>query len=628
MPIDPSSLLGPKVQPARIDTYSYTHRNRKVKVRFSPAFENVEIQDAFPHLVRVIMEAPPKDMGADFLPLPAWQEQLTNAEASLVKTLDKDSNTAKWAGNFMYEGRLDSAFLVRDLPSFQEAYNKWYPKQSAYRTHIAYSEDKSSVFDALFPAPHLRRQISDRLLIDSIRKQGTNVDALHWMELKFLGKKDDLKRLHELLKVENMFLITPFQDMADTGYEQTMVLATARKLELEPMFKATGLAESKALECDCRLESWNTQAVKDQVLTGSIKEGYGEYIWEKGLIYKGPWKNSKRNGWGRMFFEDGSYFEGDFVDNKRTGKGLMAWSWDEVFYGDFLNGSLHGKGEYIWPHGAKYDGDWKDGSRTGTGVYQWKNGDIYRGDFLKSLRHGKGRIDYSDGGWFEGSFVEGKMTGFGREFVADKNEIHEGTLEDGTWQSDKKITSLDEPKEEPKEEPTIAPQEGGSPGHEDDALPGGQAAPPDLPVDALPGEEPAQNSAGETPLNIAIKWVEIGDDNTTPLAELLAMHRSAAEADGLDLYVLIYEDWAPGAAALKGFMATPPVSLQLMGKYILQIGAKWMADINAMGQTSNAIPELFEVGPNGVLTGKVIRGSAWGPDTVENIAGALEKFFQ
>ena len=41
----------------------------------------------------------------------------------------------------------------------------------------------------------------------------------------------------------------------------------------------------------------------------------------------------------------------------------------------------------------------------------------------------------------------------------------------------------------------------------------------------------------------------------------------------------------------------------------------------------DAIPIFFKIDSQGKTTGEVIDGGAWGPDTPENIAAAMDEFF-
>jgi len=45
-----------------------------------------------------------------------------------------------------------------------------------------------------------------------------------------------------------------------------------------------------------------------------LKDGYGEYKWASGNIYKGMYKNDKRHGYGEMYWIDGSFYKGEWLN--------------------------------------------------------------------------------------------------------------------------------------------------------------------------------------------------------------------------------------------------------------------------------------------------------------------------
>lgn len=751
-------LLGKNVRPARSEHYHYNNGDTRVQVQYAPVFEGEEFQRAFPHAVRVLIYCDPKFMDGDLLPNPEWQKRMSGMEDKLMKMLDKPWLNVKWAGTLRYEGSQDSIFLTDNPEDFSKIYNDWYPKQKAYRIRIAFQSNLDQVFDLLLPQGPLRRQISDRYLIEQLKSQKTNQEAKHWLLLKFSGAAERLKDLQEDLEKRDIYL----KSMPKGGGEEPLVLTVARELKLDPIGELTQLCDERAEYHQVRFLGWNAATVKAQTLEGNIKDGFGIYIWDNGLIYEGDWVKGKRNGKGRMYFADGTWYLGDFKDDKRTGKGTMYWNHNEWYRGDFDKGQLHGKGEYRWDTGAHYDGDWLDGVRTGKGVYQWKSGDVYRGDYLNDYRHGKGRIDYKDGGWFEGDFVKGKMTGYGREYVPSKNHIVEGTLVDGTWQDDKKVTSLDPP-EESKAETGAAPSElstdaqggaapGGRAGSSDEPLPVGQSASTAAPSEtsnvptflwtevapdqdhpilflqktarearemgftpfvffnATWGEEfdfkkmmgnpgmadafegtaiiefderhkealdafgvptfrvpalvaldeksyrparqwtglmsqegealarsirgfffPTGDNAHSEPVQVPEvtihKWVSIPDDAPQSLQEILKEQADMAKASGLRPFLFISEPWAPGAAAFEKFRSQAEMEAILKGTLILQMGLKWLEEVNAMGHKAYLVPEFFEFNYEGELTGNRKDGGSWGADTLENIVGAMQSFF-
>lgn len=55
------------------------------------------------------------------------------------------------------------------------------------------------------------------------------------------------------------------------------------------------------------------------------KQGYGEFRWKSGNIYKGNYKNDLRNGYGEMSWTDGSVYKGNWVNGIQHGFGCMRF---------------------------------------------------------------------------------------------------------------------------------------------------------------------------------------------------------------------------------------------------------------------------------------------------------------
>ena len=54
-------------------------------------------------------------------------------------------------------------------------------------------------------------------------------------------------------------------------------------------------------------------------------DGYGEYIWENGEYYEGPFKNGLRHGKGKYFYSNGKIkYECKYINGKRT-KGIKIF---------------------------------------------------------------------------------------------------------------------------------------------------------------------------------------------------------------------------------------------------------------------------------------------------------------
>ena len=93
---------------------------------------------------------------------------------------------------------------------------------------------------------------------------------------------------------------------------------------------------------------------------GNCKNGYGEFVSQSGVRYKGNYSNGYRSGNGSLIWPNGSKYRGNF----RTGK-------------------FHGRGIFYWEDGTKYDGNWEFGLQNGKGIKTLPSGSVIKGEFRK-----------------------------------------------------------------------------------------------------------------------------------------------------------------------------------------------------------------------------------------------------
>ena len=79
------------------------------------------------------------------------------------------------------------------------------------------------------------------------------------------------------------------------------------------------------------------------------KQGYGEFKWSSGNVYRGAYKNDLRNGYGEMFWTDGSIYKGNWVNGIQHGLGKMLFIDGTVNEGIFEHNIFKG------PNGNKND---------------------------------------------------------------------------------------------------------------------------------------------------------------------------------------------------------------------------------------------------------------------------------
>ena len=99
------------------------------------------------------------------------------------------------------------------------------------------------------------------------------------------------------------------------------------------------------------------------------KEGYGEYKWSNGSLYRGYWKDNKLCGKGVYYYENGNKYIGECKDNCKEGKGKYFWKDGKTYFGEYAKDKKEGIGKYNW-EGKEYLGFWKSNKQNGLGKYK------------------------------------------------------------------------------------------------------------------------------------------------------------------------------------------------------------------------------------------------------------------
>lgn len=131
--------------------------------------------------------------------------------------------------------------------------------------------------------------------------------------------------------------------------------------------------------------------------------------------------------------------------------GYIEYHWNNgnVYKGDFVSGSQTGKGEYLWASGGTYTGDFVDGQLTGSGTWHYPDGSSYRGELVNGVRNGQGTLYNSDGDEvYEGGWKDDLFNGQGT-YCFPNVVIYKDTWENGTCNNGEAVnltlTSNDKP---------------------------------------------------------------------------------------------------------------------------------------------------------------------------------------
>ena len=87
--------------------------------------------------------------------------------------------------------------------------------------------------------------------------------------------------------------------------------------------------------------------------------------------------------------------------------------------------------------------------------------------------------------------------------------------------------------------------------------------------------------------------------------------------------------WCASSRAVEAALMDQRMIDAFNGTYIVQLEANaWLKEGKQAGFQAFPIPAFFELDAAGRPTGRLLRGDAWGADTVENMPPVLRAFFQ
>jgi len=125
------------------------------------------------------------------------------------------------------------------------------------------------------------------------------------------------------------------------------------------------------------------------------KEGYGEYRWSSGAVYRGYWHQDRMHGEGELHSPNGDVYKGPFRNGSKCGKGVLKGRGLERYEGDFDDDRFNGTGKYVYPNGDIYKGSFVHGLRQGQGEQDFRAlEEHYSGEWLADKRHGQGTLVY------------------------------------------------------------------------------------------------------------------------------------------------------------------------------------------------------------------------------------------
>ncbi|CAK91011.1 unnamed protein product (macronuclear) [Paramecium tetraurelia] len=154
--------------------------------------------------------------------------------------------------------------------------------------------------------------------------------------------------------------------------------------------------------------------------------------------YEGDFKDSLFDGYGQFHYQNGDLYKGYWKAGKRFGQGELINQEFGTIKGNFVDGQLNGKGELDCKT-QKYVGDFKDNEMDGQGTLEDLDKKTkYVGSFKKGVRCGKGTMFFSDNRKIEGNFLNNEPSGqcvetTTKKYVENLKQQVETTVEEGEY---------------------------------------------------------------------------------------------------------------------------------------------------------------------------------------------------
>lgn len=139
---------------------------------------------------------------------------------------------------------------------------------------------------------------------------------------------------------------------------------------------------------------------------------------------------------------------------------------------------------------------------------------------------------------------------------------------------------------------------------------------------------PAERASSAEPIGVDEGFIIVRADAAEEPGDVFRAAAVTARARALHPFVLATASWCEPCQRLEASMKDPRMKRAFRGTYVVEVdiddfGSK---SLSAAGVDVRAVPSVYELGPDGTPTGRMMIGD-WGPDTPENMAPALERFF-
>lgn len=187
MPVSPKHLW---------EAYTYQTNDGLVVASFDTEARSFD-QSNYPHCVRIII--PIRNPDQNGAPDNDEAQVLWALEDELVADLDKNQVECLLVGRLTHKGDRELVFQVAKLESFRPDVGLWMSHHPEYEFDASEHEGWSFFFESVWPSTQEWQLITDRRVIESLLRHGSDALKPHRLEYVFYGPCIQLKCLQDRL---------------------------------------------------------------------------------------------------------------------------------------------------------------------------------------------------------------------------------------------------------------------------------------------------------------------------------------------------------------------------------------------------------------------------------------------
>ena len=235
------------------EVYSYQTDKGMVVVGFHADADKIE-KASYPYCARIIIPIKqPENHGG-----PSREEAnvLWALEDNLTELLSSHSVPCQMLGRLTHEGSRELVFQLHDWETFRPPVGMWMMQHEDLNIDVSEHEGWGFFFESVWPSPTSWLLISDRRVVDSLLRSGSDPKKLHSLEFVFRGPASALDQMLSAL------LGRGYTSIDLKPAEGVLVIAKSMTLDLGPIYDATLLHEEESRKLGIQYDGWGCLVVK------------------------------------------------------------------------------------------------------------------------------------------------------------------------------------------------------------------------------------------------------------------------------------------------------------------------------------------------------------------------------